>query len=515
MKDILKDKIKSTPSSIYLMHKYWGKKPSDELKYQILKYSKKNDTIFDPFAGYGGLGIEAMIEGRNVILNDLNPAANFIAESILQNNIDIKKLKSLFNDLKEKYINIEDEWYKFKGNKIITILRNKENCPLKVKIYNSNKKMEEYNLTEKESKEFLKQEEKYKIKSWYPNNKIIQNSRICSNGKLKISDLFPKRALICQSELYRLISELQDSNEKNLLKFAFTSNLANCSKLVPPITSRGEMAQGAWMTGFYIGETYLENNVFHYFENRVKKVIKGKEDYLKLYNKKNNYEILCNDAKNLSLKNESIDFIFTDFPYGDTVPYFEQSQIWNAWLSNEVDYENEIVVSDSKERNKNQLAFANDIDKSISEICRVLKTNKYFTFTFHSLSGEEWEALSNSLLNYPFQFVDFKLLIQKTFTPRQLNRKQSIKGDLVVTYKKVKQKQLVLDFNTIEEKIIAEIKDKCIFNKLYETNDLIVLCVGCLLKYNQISNSMDFESMINKYFVLDNETDKWKLKEDI
>ena len=36
------------------------------------------------------------------------------------------------------------------------------------------------------------------------------------------------------------------------------------------------MSQGAWMTGFYIGETYLENNVFHYFENRVKKIIKQK-----------------------------------------------------------------------------------------------------------------------------------------------------------------------------------------------------------------------------------------------
>ena len=515
MNNKTKEKNNITPSSIYLMHKYWGKKPSDELKYQVLKYSKKNDTVFDPFAGYGGLGIEAMIEGRNVILNDLNPAANFIAESILQSDIDLNKFKSMFKELKEKYIILEYKWYSFLDNKIITILRKKDDTPLKLKIYNSNKKIEEYTLTSKESKEILESENNYKIKSWYPKNKIIQNSRICSNGKMKICDLFPKRALICQSELFRLINEFPDSNEKELLKFAFTSNLANCSKLVPPITSRGEMSQGAWMTGFYIGETYLENNVFHYFENRVKKIIKGKEDYLKLYSKNNHYSIICNDAKDLSLDSESVDFVFTDFPYGDTVPYFEQSQIWNAWLSKEVDYENEIVVSDSKERDKNQLNFARDIDKSISEICRVLKTNKYFTFTFHSLSGEEWEALSNSLLNHAFQFVDFKLLIQKTFTPRQLNRKQSIKGDLVVTYKKVKQKQITMDFNTIEGKILEEIKSKCKPDELYETNDLIILCVGCLLRYNQISSSIDFESMINRYFILDKDTDRWKLKSNI
>ena len=217
----------------------------------------------------------------------------------------------------------------------------------------------------------------------------------------------------------------------------------------------------------------------------------------------------------MELENESIDFIFTDFPYGDTLPYFEQSQIWNTWLKKHVDYENEIVVSDSKERNKNQKNFASDIEQAINEICRVLKTNKYFTFTFHSLSGKEWEALSNALLKNAFQFVDFKLLIQKTFTPRQLNRKQSIKGDLVVTYKKVKQKQMILDFATIEEKIINEIKSKCEKGKYYETNDLIILCVGCLLKYNQISNNIDFNVMINKYFKLDEEINKWILRAEI
>ena len=41
------------------------------------------------------------------------------------------------------------------------------------------------------------------------------------------------------------------------------------------------MAPGAWMTGFYIGDTYLENNVLTYFENRFSKLIKGKNDYLK------------------------------------------------------------------------------------------------------------------------------------------------------------------------------------------------------------------------------------------
>ena len=111
--------IKETPSSIYLMHKYWGKKPSKELKEQILNYTKKNDLVLDPFAGYGGIGIEATIEGRNVILNDLNPSANFISDCILEKNIDLKKLEKMYYEIMNKCKEINEKWYTYKGKVVL------------------------------------------------------------------------------------------------------------------------------------------------------------------------------------------------------------------------------------------------------------------------------------------------------------------------------------------------------------------------------------------------------------
>ncbi|NLB63121.1 MAG: hypothetical protein GX801_03320 [Fibrobacter sp.] len=150
------------------------------------------------------------------------------------------------------------------------------------------------------------------ITDWFPTTKLIQNSRISAKEGMRVSDLFTKRTLACHARLLALIEKHSSGRERDLLKLAFTANLANCSKLLPPIRSRGAMAPGAWMTGFYIGPTYLENNVLHYFENRFSKILKGKEDYLNQFGNngefdfnptkyQNYYKTFQNDAKSLAL----------------------------------------------------------------------------------------------------------------------------------------------------------------------------------------------------------------------
>ncbi|MDO9274168.1 MAG: hypothetical protein Q7T92_01300, partial [Lutibacter sp.] len=111
--------------------------------------------------------------------------------------------------------------------------------------------------------------------------------------------------------------------------------------------------------------------------------------------------------------------------------------IWNSWLKLEPDYKNEIVISDSKERGKDCNKFEEEINLAFSEIRRVLKPNKYFSLTYHSLSGKEWKAITNACIKSGFELVNYEWLVQKTFTPRQINRLTSIKGDVLVTFQKV------------------------------------------------------------------------------
>jgi len=509
-------------SARYFMHKYWGKKPASGISPLVDRYTNPGDTIIDPFSGYGVFCCEAYLKNRNVIVNDLNPIANFIAKNLFSRDINITIVKSLWEDIKKELSPYVEQWYKITVDGTtyipISILRSKEGLPLQF-TFKDGRKTEIKDIPEDMANSFCTYENNYAIENWYPKVSLIENSRISARPNMTIEELFTKRTLACHAKLLSLIEKYTTGSIKDLFLIAFTANLANCSKLVPPIKSRGILSQGAWMTGFYIGETYIENNVLHYYENRIKKVIKGKEDFLNALSGdlptdsvQPTYRITNFDAKRLQLPDKSVDYVFTDPPYGDSVPYFEQSIIWNSWLRLDPDYQKEIVISDSNQRQKDINAFENDINYAFSEIRRILKDNKYFSLTFHSLSGLEWKAVSNACVYNNFNVVDYEWLEQKTYPPRQLNRVKSIKGDVLVTFRKNPDSARLQVFDDKQFiNIVSDFITKTIQNGTTDTNGIMMAIMEWILRSMIIVGNVDVFTILNKNFRL-GDNGQWSIK---
>lgn len=514
-------KSKKNPSR-YFMHKYWGKKPAAGLSPLIDKYTQTGDTIIDPFSGYGVFCCEAYLKNRNVIVNDLNPIANFIAKNLFSKDINISNVKKTWQKIKQDLILYVKLWYEISIDDItylpISVLRSKDGLPIRF-TYKNNRKTLTKDIPTKLAEKFCSYESNSKIYDWYPVVNIIENSRISAYPNMKVEDLFTKRTLACHAKLLSLIEKYSSGSEKDLLLVAFTANLANCSKLVPPIKSRGMLSQGAWMTGFYIGETYIENNVLHYFENRLKKAIKGKENYLdailgdlETAPVTSDFRITNYDAKRIGLANNSVDYVFTDPPYGDSVPYFEQSIIWNSWLNLSPDYSQEIVISDSNQREKNISSFEKDINSAISEIRRILKDNKYFSLTFHSLSGLEWKAVSNACVSNNFNVVDYEWLEQKTYPPRQLNRIKSIKGDVLVTFRKNPDPVCLHVYDDKQfTSVIKDLITHTIQNGINDTNGIMMVIMEWVLRNMIIIGNVDIFKLLNNNYLLGADG-KWGIK---
>ena len=84
--------------------------------------------------------------------------------------------------------------------------------------------------------------------------------------------------------------------------------------------------------------------------------------------------------------------VITDPPHSDRVPYLELSEFWNSLLGHTASFESEIVISNAKERAKNQKLYQADLGAFFTESTRVLAANGRLVVLFNARKESSWQA---------------------------------------------------------------------------------------------------------------------------
>ncbi|MEM1606332.1 MAG: DNA methyltransferase [Fervidicoccaceae archaeon] len=91
---MFRELVRGIPSTGYATHNlymYPAKFIPQVIRYAIERYTEPGDWVFDPFAGYGSVAIEATLTGRNAILWDLNPVTRILTyASIYRGDISLR-----------------------------------------------------------------------------------------------------------------------------------------------------------------------------------------------------------------------------------------------------------------------------------------------------------------------------------------------------------------------------------------------------------------------------------------
>jgi hypothetical protein len=93
-----------------------------------------------------------------------------------------------------------------------------------------------------------------------------------------------------------------------------------------------------------------------------------------------------------AVPDSSVDYVFTDPPYGGAVQYAELNFVWEAWLGFDAAWHHdEIVVNHT--RGLSEQRWADSMRKALVECFRVLKPGRYLSLCYHDVSGGTWELL--------------------------------------------------------------------------------------------------------------------------
>ncbi len=551
--------VAKTHTSMYLMHKYWARKPHNVVSEYISHYSKEGDIVLDPFSGSGVTAIEAIKMGRKAIAIDLDPMATFIARETAT-PVDLKIFEQTFRDTEKKIRDKIYELYKTNCGKckkeVITEAVIWEiDRPKEIRYTCSCAKGTQWkNVTNNDLKR-LEEIENKSISYWYPKNELIWNSRVNVRQGEKVYELFTKRNLYALSMILNEIEKIENEKIKDLLKFTFSSSLPQASKLVFVIRKRGRQTGkyeetkevGSWATrGYWIPKEYFEINAWNCLEERFNKILRGKEEsneLIKNYKEAKTFNDL-DDGANILIKTfntieldktvptNNVDYVFTDPPYGDAVPYLELDYMWSSWLKFSPNFDDEIIISDSPVRAKTSEVYERMLKAAFIQVYKVLKPGKYMTVTFHNTDIKVWNAIISACIYAGFELE--KIIYQSPARPSAkglLAQYGSAVGDYYIRFKKPEaEKQTSLDQIDEERyrRIIVESAKKIIAERgeatpyTYILNGIIVELKkeGALLLGTRNPDDV-MKEFLNKEFVLMDVKDekgksigkKWWLKD--
>ena len=373
------------------IHKYWSRKPGQIVSSYIQEFSRENELIFDPFCGSGTIGIETLALGRSFLGQDLNPFAVFLSNLCLQSNFDELEFRIEVEKFKRKMSPIINPLYAFEDKIIIFANQGPKcdktfNCVISDLDYNNKQRK---NLPDSYIKDNVNLDLPKGIT--FPDREFPEKfykDRFSYKGIKKVSDLFSRRNL---TALAILRIEILDSEYKyrDLFLLALSNTLLHVSKL------KSEAIRPLGVNNYWIPDDYIEENVLWRFLDRLENVALAKAELKrhlergKVSDRENSFEVIQRSSINLDhLEDESIDYLFTDPPYGDVIQYSELSFVWNTWLEFQFDIANELIVNPVQD--KDSKYFLREIEEFFKESFRVLKENRFFTLCFQNKDVNLW-----------------------------------------------------------------------------------------------------------------------------
>ena len=174
----------------------------------------------------------------------------------------------------------------------------------------------------------------------------------------------------------------------------------------------------------YISSTTAETNLFNGYRGKV-------VDFSKIYSENNNNPISINSASQLSLSDNSIDYIFTDPPFGANIMYSELNFIQEAWLKVKTNNKEEAIENDIQ--NKGLLEYQNIMQKCFAEYYRVLKPGKWITIEFSNTAANVWNAIQLALNRVGFVIANVSSLDKQQGSFKAVTTPTAVKQDLVIS----------------------------------------------------------------------------------
>ena len=254
-----------------------------------------------------------------------------------------------------------------------------------------------------------------------------ERARMDRAGITHLHHFFLPRAAHALAAMWRRATACGEPRLRNMLLF-FAEQAVWSMSLLNRFRPTGYSQVNQYLTGvYYVPSQVSEINLRYILEGKLQLL---KRAFKPMPSQSGIAAIGTGDCSHIDIKDDSIDYVFTDPPFGENIYYADLNYLVESWHRVLTAGRPEAIIDRAK--GKTITDYQRLMQRCFAEYCRVLKPGRWMTVVFHNSRNAVWNAIQEAMLAAGFVVADVRTLDKRQGSYRQVTS-TAVKQDLVIS----------------------------------------------------------------------------------
>ena len=260
-----------------------------------------------------------------------------------------------------------------------------------------------------------------------PDCQMTRVGRMRTTNTRCVHHMFLPRAAQALAAMWRRATAEPNVRLRNMMLF-FVEQAIWTSSVLNRYRPTGYSQVSQYLTGvYYVPSQHSELSPWYVLDGKAKRLAKAFEPSPSIAGVA---ATTTGDCASVPIANDSIDYVFTDPPFGANIYYADLNYLVESWHRAITNADQESIVDPPKK--KGVTDYQELMRRCFDEYHRVLKPGRWMTVVFSNSSNGIWRAIQEAMGTAGFVVADVRTLDKKQGSFRQVTS-SAVKQDLVIS----------------------------------------------------------------------------------
>ena len=261
-----------------------------------------------------------------------------------------------------------------------------------------------------------------------PDMQMVRVGRMKPSKITHIHHFFLPRQQQALGTLWQLVQKVEDYRERSILFWFAEQAVWGMSVLCRYVPTHYSQVNQFLSGVFYVASQIVDASPWYILDGKLKRILKALQQIKPMSGES---VVFTGDCGNTNISDNSVDYVFTDPPFGENIYYSDLNILLESWHRVLTNTNQEAIID--RVKGKDLSKYQSMMTNCFEEYFRVLKPGHWLTVEFSNTSAAVWNGIQLSLQRAGFIVANVAALDKKQGSFQAVTSPTAVKQDLIIS----------------------------------------------------------------------------------